>query len=57
MGSLIQSDIKLTKAEDKYQNHLIHRLNIKKKREMIKPESSDQRVESTEVREKGDKVE
>lgn len=43
MGSIIQSDIMLTKTEDKYQNHLTHRLSIKKKREMIKPESSDQR--------------
>ena len=34
MGSIIQSDIMLTKTEDKYQNHLIPRLNIKKEREI-----------------------
>ena len=33
MGSIIQSDIMLTKTEDKYQNHLNPRLNIKKERE------------------------
>ena len=41
--SIIQSDIMLIKTEDKYQNYLTHRPSIKKKREMIKPESSDQR--------------